>query len=195
MAQLAGSQLPPHVFLTARECIRHYSGGKLRCIGLAPRHSAATILSPPLCSPTQIHSNSTLRYGVGISTAKFAEAVAEADSQYVEIGARSAKMTDLTLVAGATEEVGVEATEGSRLCISLHVLRGGDIDFGVTLVPRDDPERPIRLYGPTRRTAELHTSFVVPKTGTCYLGFDASGGWWRSKQVSYAVECRADEQA
>jgi len=141
---------------------------------------------------THIHSTSTLRYGAGVFTAKREEAPAEPAAQ---MGVRGAAMTELGLAAGAMEEVSVKATAGSRLCISFEVVRGGDVDFGVMFEPRDSSERPIRLYGPTRRTAELHTSFVVPATGTCHLGFDASGGWWRSKQVRYAVECRADDQA
>jgi hypothetical protein len=78
------------------------------------------------------------------------------------------------------------------------VVRGGDVDFSIVLVPSEgasDDVQPERLYGPTRRVQSLQTSLVVPKAGSVKLAFDASGGWFWSKTVRYAVETVNDEMA
>ena len=102
---------------------------------------------------------------------------------------------------GAARRVGVPVAAGQRLNLSFSVLRGGDVDFSIVLVPEaggasdgTQPE-PERLYGPTRRVTMLQTSLIVPKKGSVYLAFDASGAWFRGKAVQYAVECVNDEMA
>lgn len=144
---------------------------------------------------THEHSASKLRYGAGVCTADRSDLAdaAKEDAAVADL-LKGAKTTVVDVDAGKMEEVAVECAAGARMHISFSVLSGSDVDFGVMLVPRDGGA-PIRLYGPTRRSAELHTSLPVPVAGTCYLGFDASSSWVRSKQIRYAVECRADEQA
>ncbi len=106
--------------------------------------------------------------------------------------------TTVEFPAGGREDVDVAVAAGQRLNVSFSVVRGGDVDFSIVLVPSEgasDDVQPERLYGPTRRVQSLQTSLVVPKAGSVKLAFDASGGWFWSKTVRYAVETVNDEMA
>lgn len=105
---------------------------------------------------------------------------------------KSETFSDLLIATGTKEEVAVPVTAGATLGLKFDVCDGRDIDFSVVLDPADE-SGPFRLYGPARRQTRLRAEVECPKTGTAYVGFDATGAWFRSRTVRYSCDCQRDE--
>lgn len=99
--------------------------------------------------------------------------------------------TEIYLAAGASNEVSVRVTHGSRLAVEFEVVSGADCDFGIMLAPASGTGG-IRLHGPTRRARSMRTGIPVPEDGTAYVGFDNSSSWFRSKYIRYRFRCETD---
>lgn len=114
-------------------------------------------------------------------------------------GLPPAKPQELSVAAGRSEYLALDVTEGHSLELVFQVVQGSDIDFLCVLLPLgadgkpDEEAQGTRLYGPTRRTDQLHVKMTMPHSGSARLKFDAASSWLTSKLVRYTVDCRADE--
>lgn len=108
-----------------------------------------------------------------------------------------AKPQEMLIAAGAQEEVELRVdSPNTHMYVSVDVVRGRDIDFGVVLLPdssssssggesADVDPTPLTLFGPCRRAASISANVLVPSSGIVVLGFDNSGTWFSSKTVRF----------
>ena len=101
----------------------------------------------------------------------------EAEEEVARAALENAKPCEIKVAPGAHEEVELQVDEPTNLYVSVDVLRGRDVDFGIMHLARSgesDPS-PTRLFGPCRRATSLSANVRVDKPGTVILGFDNSG--------------------
>ena len=101
----------------------------------------------------------------------------EAEEEVARAALENAKPCEIKVAPGAHEEVELQVDEPTNLYVSVDVLRGRDVDFGIMHLERSgesDPS-PTRLFGPCRRATSLSANVRVDKPGTVILGFDNSG--------------------
>ena len=101
----------------------------------------------------------------------------EAEEEVARAALENAKPCEIKVAPGAHEEVELQVDEPTTLYVSVDVLRGRDVDFGIMHLARSgesDPS-PTRLFGPCRRATSLSANVRVDKPGTVILGFDNSG--------------------
>jgi hypothetical protein len=108
-------------------------------------------------------------------------------------------------VTSQLEEIDLTVGGRTPMYVSVEVVRGRDVDFGIMFVADDDGDgggdqhpgasgeaaqdevAPIRLFGPCRRASNLTANLFVPSPGRVVLGFDNSGSWFSSKTLRYRV--------
>jgi len=132
---------------------------------------------------TEVESSSRMRFGRAlVSKPKYGT---DGEGNLAEFDAGD--YTDVRVAAGTQEDVELKAFAGSRLNVDWEVLEGRDIDFGITMVPDDDTQGPITIYGPSRRSTKLATSIPINMNGTIHMGFDTSYTWISSKLIRYSA--------
>ena len=132
----------------------------------------------------------------------------EDEEEEARAALKNAKPCELKLAAGAQEEIELMVASPTNMYVSVDVIKGRDVDFGVMLLPDYDADaqrfpsaagnaasgsastapnevEPIRLFGPCRRATSLSANILVPQAGTVVLGFDNSGMWFSSKTVRF----------
>ena len=134
----------------------------------------------------------------GSEQAMRAEAVALEEAEEEEEVRRAlatSKPREVLVAAGANQEIELIAHGPTNLYVSLDVVRGRDVDFGVMLLCEEDGEIvPIRIFGPCRRASNFSANISVPCAGRVVLGFDNSGSWVYSKTVQWRAAF-ADESS
>jgi len=115
----------------------------------------------------------------------------EEEEEEARLALKDAKPCELKISPGTTEEVELRVDEATHMYVSVDVISGRDIDFGIMHVPHTtggDEPAPTRLFGPCRRATNLSANVLVPSAGTVVLGFDNSGMWISSKKVRFRAK-------
>ena len=118
--------------------------------------------------PEQQATVSRLRFGSVIGPSSQAAAAAaeeDDDDEEVRQALAAAQLVEVTVAAGAMEEVELRVSERTHMYVSVDVAKGRDVDFGIMLVQpgvdgADDPPTPSRLFGPCHRATNLSANGI-----------------------------------